>query len=67
MTTGSGTRDLLAALGLVLVFEGVLYALAPGALKRMFVMAQSLDEGHLRLGGLIAVVAGVAVVWAVRG
>lgn len=67
MTAGPGTRDFLAALGLLLVFEGVLYALAPGALKRMFEAAQELDDGALRIGGVLAVAAGVAVVWWVRG
>lgn len=67
MTTGPGTRDFLAALGLVLVFEGVLYALAPGALKRMFEAARSIDDGAFRLGGVLAVAIGVAVVWWARG
>lgn len=67
MTTGPGARDLLTALGLVLVLEGLGYALAPGAMKRMFELARTLDEGVFRIGGLLAVALGVALVWAVRG
>ena len=67
MTNGPGGADFLTAAGLMLVFEGVLYALAPGALKRMFEAARDLDERALRLGGLVAAAAGVAVVWFVRG
>jgi uncharacterized protein YjeT (DUF2065 family) len=67
VVNGPGAVDFLTAAGLMLVFEGVLYALAPGALKRLFEAARDLDETALRLGGLLAVVAGVAVVWAVRG
>lgn len=66
MSNLPGGADFLTAAGLMLVFEGVLYALAPGALKRMFEAAQGLDESALRLGGVIAVAAGVALVWLVR-
>lgn len=67
MTTGPGVRDLLTALGLVLVLEGIGWALAPGAMKRLFEVARRLDESVFRIGGLVAVVVGVAVVWLVRG
>lgn len=67
MTTGPGAGDFLTAAGLMLVFEGVFYALAPGALKRLFEAARLIDENALRLGGLLAVVSGVAVVWLARG
>lgn len=66
MTSGPGAGDFLTAAGLMLVFEGVLYALAPGALKRLFEAARLIDENALRLGGLLAVVTGVAVVWLAR-
>jgi hypothetical protein len=56
----------LTAVGLVLVFEGVLYAAAPGALKRMAVMMQEMPEDTLRIGGLAAVAVGVAIVWVAR-
>ena len=59
--------DFLAALGLVLVIEGVLYALAPDAMRRMAARAALVPSESLRTGGLLAAVAGVALVWFVRG
>lgn len=59
--------DLLTALGLVLVIEGVLYALAPDAMRRMAARAALLPSESLRMGGLVATAAGVACVWMLRG
>lgn len=59
--------DLFVALGLVLVIEGSLYAAFPGGIKRMMSMAQQMPEQSLRSGGIAALVAGVLVVWLVRG
>ncbi|MCB1437716.1 MAG: DUF2065 domain-containing protein [Rhodobiaceae bacterium] len=59
--------DFLAAAGLVLVIEGLLYAAFPGAVRRMMELARELPDAHLRAGGLGALVAGVALVWLVRG
>ena len=58
--------ELLMALGLVLVIEGLLYALVPGQLKAMMLSFQNLSDDQLRLGGVTAVALGVAVVWLVR-
>jgi uncharacterized protein YjeT (DUF2065 family) len=60
-------NDLLVALGLVAVIEGILYAAAPGAMKRMLRQVESLPESTMRIGGLAAMAVGVVVVWAVRG
>jgi uncharacterized protein YjeT (DUF2065 family) len=58
--------DLFAAIGLVLVLEGCLYALFPGGVKRMMEMAQRIPDGTLRIGGLLAAVFGLFVVWLAR-
>jgi uncharacterized protein len=58
--------DFLAAVGLVLVLEGCLYALFPSGLKRMMAMAQQVPDNVLRLGGLLAAVVGLFVVWMAR-
>ena len=58
--------DLLTALGLVLVIEGLLYALVPAKLKAMMQSVQKLSDDQLRIGGVAAMAAGVAVVWLVR-
>lgn len=59
--------DLVDALGLVLVIEGLIYCGFPLAAKRMAAQMQDVPESKLRAGGLAAMVIGVAIVWAVRG
>ena len=56
----------ITALGLVLVIEGLLYAFVPGHLKRMMAMMQTIPDDALRTGGLVAMAAGVALVWLAR-
>ncbi|KZL21445.1 hypothetical protein PsAD2_00739 [Pseudovibrio axinellae] len=58
--------DLIVALGLVLVIEGVVYALAPGHLKEFMRKAQEIPDQSLRLGGVAAMALGVLIVWLVR-
>ena len=57
----------LTAVGLVLAAEGVLYALAPGGLKRAMAAMQSVADDTLRMGGVAALAAGVFLVWLARG
>ncbi len=59
-------KDLITALGLVLVIEGVLYALFPQAVKRMMAMAQEMPSRILRVGGLLAAALGLVLVWLIR-
>lgn len=59
--------DLLVAVGLVLVIEGLLWALAPGFGRRVLEAASQMPESSLRLTGAAAVTAGVVIVWLVRG
>ncbi len=59
-------KELITALGLVLVIEGIGYALAPGRFKAMMALASEIPEDRLRTGGIIAVAAGVVVVWLAR-
>ena len=54
------------ALGLVLVIEGLLYALVPGQLKPMMLAFQKLSDDQLRIGGVAAMALGVVIVWLVR-
>ncbi len=60
-------NDFYTALGLVLVIEGVIYALFPDGMQRAMSQMQEMPPGALRLAGLGAAVVGVIVVWAVRG
>ncbi|MDX2202697.1 MAG: DUF2065 domain-containing protein [Hyphomicrobiaceae bacterium] len=59
--------DFLVGLGLVLVIEGLLWALLPGTGRRLLAAAAEMPDQSLRLGGAVAVAAGVCVVWFVRG
>ena len=59
--------DLITALALVLVIEGALYALFPEAMKRAILGVAEMPAAMLRNAGLIATVAGVAIVWLIRG
>ncbi|MDD7910352.1 MULTISPECIES: DUF2065 domain-containing protein [Pseudovibrio] len=58
--------DLIVALGLVLVIEGIVYALAPTHMKDIFLKMQEVPEQTLRIGGLVAIAIGFVVVWFVR-
>lgn len=59
--------EFVTAIGLALVVEGALYALFPDRMKKvmLYVLAQPL--GSLRSGGIAAAIAGVCLVWLVRG
>ena len=58
--------DLLAALGLVLVLEGALYALFPQSMINMMRKLPEVPPATLRLMGLIAVALGWLLVKWVR-
>lgn len=59
--------DLLAAIGLMLVLEGLIYGGFPGLAKRLAADVLSIPEQHLRFIGVAVIAAGVALVWLVRG
>jgi uncharacterized protein len=58
--------DLWTSLALVLVIEGCLYALFPEGMKRAAARAVAVPPQALRVAGLAAAGAGVALVWLVR-
>ena len=60
-------EDLLVAVGLVLVVEGIVYGGFPLLAKRLAVEVLSMPESRLRAAGVIAMLVGVAIVWLVRG
>jgi len=57
---------LITAFGLVLVIEGLIYALFPAGMKRVMVQVLELPPAVLRNGGIVAAVAGCLIVWLVR-
>lgn len=60
-------NDLAVGFGLVLVIEGLIWALAPALGIRLLATAASSPPQALRLSGLAAMAVGVLVVWLVRG
>ncbi|MEK9595893.1 MAG: DUF2065 domain-containing protein [Rhodospirillaceae bacterium] len=58
--------DLWAAFALVLVIEGVLYALFPQTMRRALAIVLTMPESNLRLGAATAVAVGVVLVWVSR-
>jgi uncharacterized protein len=60
------TQHLLLALGLVLVIEGLLYALVPRHLLQMLELLKQKTDDQLRVMGIGTMAVGVAVVWIIR-
>ena len=59
--------DLIVGAGLVLVIEGLIWAISPAFAMRLLVVTAQVPERNLRIGGAIAVAAGVVLVGLVRG
>jgi uncharacterized protein YjeT (DUF2065 family) len=59
--------DFLAALGLVFVIEGLIFAALPGQAKRAMLSVLETPDTTLRGIGLAAAVIGVILVWLARG
>lgn len=53
----------LLALGLVLIVEGLAYALAPSLIEQLLAALREIPESARRTLGMLAIVAGVAFVW----
>jgi hypothetical protein len=64
--TGVLWNDLLAALALVLVIEGMVPFLNPQSLRRMLETVSQLDDRTLRITGLISMLCGVVMLYLVR-
>ena len=58
--------DLLAALALVLVIEGIIPFINPQSLRRMLETAAQLDDRTLRIAGLASMILGVILLTVVR-
>lgn len=58
--------DLLAALGLFLVLEGIAPFLNPGAVKRAMARLTEVGDRELRIAGLGSMLVGIVVIFWVR-
>jgi uncharacterized protein YjeT (DUF2065 family) len=59
--------DFLAAVGLVFVIEGLVFAAFPGPARRAVASVMETPEPTLRAIGIGSAVVGLVVVWLVRG
>lgn len=58
--------DLLAALAILLVLEGLLPFLNPAATKRVMAQLSQMGERELRVAGLVSLIAGLLLLFVVR-
>ena len=58
--------DLLAALALFLVLEGVVPFLNPAGLKQAMATLMTIPDRQLRIAGLGSIVVGLMLLWVVR-
>ena len=56
-------ENILLALGLVLILEGLVYALAPSLLERMLEVLRSLPDAAVRQIGALVMVGGLVLIW----
>ena len=59
--------DFIAAIGLLFIFEGLLYGGFPFLAKRFAKDVAGMPEPVLRVAGIVAIAVGVAIVWLARG
>ncbi len=59
--------EILTALALVLVIEGLLPFASPGRNRQMVAEIQRLSENHIRIVGLVIIVVGLGLLYVVRG
>jgi uncharacterized protein YjeT (DUF2065 family) len=54
---------LWTALGLVLVFEGLMPFASPAGWRRLFLQVLQLEDGQIRFFGLCAILLGLGLLW----
>ncbi|WP_089994698.1 DUF2065 domain-containing protein [Cognatiyoonia koreensis] len=54
---------IILALGLVLIVEGLVYALAPSLVEDLLAALRNLSLEQRRIVGVVALASGVALVW----
>jgi uncharacterized protein len=59
--------DFLAALGLVFIIEGLIFAAFPEAAKRAMTSVLETPDVSVRLIGIGSAVVGLVIVWLARG
>ncbi len=60
-------KDLVVAVGLVLVIEGILYAAFTDQLKAMIAQILKMPATTIRTSGLVVAALGILIIWLARG
>jgi uncharacterized protein len=63
---GLDWTDLLAALAIVCIIEGIMPFINPPAMKRLLARMASMEERELRIFGLASMLLGLAILYMVR-
>ncbi len=59
-------KELLLALCLAMVLEGLIYALFPNGMRRLMQVFLEASEAAIRLTGLGAAAVGLGLIWLIR-
>ncbi len=54
---------IVVALGLLLALEGLLYAIAPGAMKHFIAMVLTMPDDQIRQSGILAAAIGAVIIF----
>ncbi len=57
---------LLLGIALILIIEGAAYTAVPEQMKVLLLKVNEIPGSQLRSGGIMAVIVGVAIVWALK-
>jgi len=58
--------DLIAALGVALAVEGILFAAFPDGMRRAMFEAAHSPSDRMRIVGILSALAGLAIIWLAR-
>ena len=59
------TQFIIGSLGMLLIIEGLLYALFPSRMKTMITSMLNMDNDKLKWGGLMSAILGFIMLWSV--
>ena len=59
-------HDILVAMALMLVIEGILPFLNPTGIRRALIMMAQMDDRQLRFGGLTSMIIGVVLLYLIN-
>ena len=59
-------KDLISALGLLLFWEGLFFAVFPTKIKNMFKAIEKIPENKLRKTGIFFLILGFLIVWYIK-